>query len=121
MQNIEEKIAELRLTEAVQKDFFGSTGKLSIISKVFGSEIIQDNFANNPINLFYEDIEEEKMQEFDINHTSTVIGHHFDGLKMGMPLEITQKDYENGIKVLWQGRVVYEEADGEFDFIQSFE
>jgi len=113
MQNIEEKIAELRLTEAVQKDFFGSSGKLSIISKVFGSEIIQDSFANNSISFIYDDIEDEKVQEFDINHTSTVIGYHFDGLRMGIPMEIIQKEYDNSLKVLWQGRTVYEEIDGE--------
>lgn len=113
MQNIEEKIAQLRLAEAVQKDFFGSSGKISIISKVFGSEIIQDNFVNNSIGLLYEDLEEDKINEFDINHTSTIIGYHFDGLRMGIPLEIIQKEYDNSLKVLWQGRVVYEEIDGE--------
>lgn len=114
MQNIEEKIAQLRLAEAVQKDFFGSSGKISIISKVFGSEIIQDNFVNNSISFLYEETsEEEKINEFDINHTSVVLGYHFDGLRMGMPLEIIQKEYDNSLKVLWQGRVVYEEIDGE--------
>jgi len=113
MQNIEEKIAQIRLAEAVQKDFYGSTSKLLIISKVFGSEIIQDNFANNPTSFIYDDIEEDKVQEFDINHTSIIIGHHFDGLRMGIPLEIVQKEYDNSLKVLWQGRVVYEEIDGE--------
>lgn len=113
MQNIEEKIAQLRLAEAVQKDFFGSTGKISIISKVFGSEIIQDNFANNSISMLYEDIEEYKINEFDANHTSTIIGYHFDGLRMGIPLEIIQKEYDNSLKVIWQGRIVYEEIDGE--------
>jgi len=113
MQNIEEKIAELRLAEAIQKDLFGSSGKISIISKVFGSEIIQDNFINNSIGFLYEDIEEDKVNEFDVNHTSTIIGYHFDGLRMGIPLEIIQKEYDNSLKVLWQGRVVYEEIDGE--------
>lgn len=113
MQNIEEKIAQLRLAEAVQKDFFGSTGKISIISKVFGSEIIQDNFMNNSIGLLYEVTEEDKINEFDVNHTSTILGYHFDGLRMGIPLEIIQKEYDNSLKVLWQGRIVYEEIDGE--------
>jgi hypothetical protein len=113
MQNIEEKIANLRLAEAVQKDFFGQTGKIAIISKIFGSEIIQDNFDSKGINYLYEEIEENKINEFDMNHTSSVIGYHFDGLKMGMPLEIVLKENYNSIKVLWQGRVVYEEADGE--------
>lgn len=113
MQNIEEKIAQLRLAEAMQKDFFGSTGKLSIISKIFGTEIIQDNFVNNSVDFMCEGIEEEKINQFDINHTSIIIGHYFDGLKMGIPLEIIQKQYDNSLKVLWQNRVVYEEIDGE--------
>jgi hypothetical protein len=114
MQNIEEKIAELRLTEALQKDLFGQTGKISIISKVFGSEIIQDNFVSNPITFLYEDIDnEDKIEEFDINHTTVSIGYHYDGLKMGIPLEIILKEYDNSLKVLWQGRVVYEECDGQ--------
>jgi len=114
MQNIEEKIAELRLAEALQKDFFGQTGKISLISKIFGSEIIQDNFANNSISYLYEDISnEEKIGEFDINHTTVSIGYHYDGLKMGIPLEIISKEYDNSLKVLWQGRVVYEECDGQ--------
>ena len=28
-------------------------------------------------------------------------------------MEIIQKDYDNSLKVLWQGRTVYEEIDGE--------
>ena len=111
MQNIEEKIASLRLTEAIQKDFYGKTGKIFIICRVFGSEIIQDNFSSNPIRFLYEDTEEDKVNEFDENHTSTIIGYHYDGLKMGIPMEITIKDYNNSIKVMWQGRTVYEEAD----------
>lgn len=113
MQNIEEKIAELRLAEAVQKDLFGQSGKIAIISKVFGSEIIQDNFDSKNISYLYDEIEDNKVQEFDINHTSSVIGYHFDGLKMGIGLEIILKENYNSVKVLWQGRVVYEEADGE--------
>lgn len=113
MQNIEEKIVELRMAEAIQKDLFGQTGKISIISKVFGSEIIQDNFSTNPIGFIYDDIEEEKVPEFDIGHTSYVIGYHFDGLRLGIQLEIIQKDYDNSLKVFWQNRVVYEESDGE--------
>jgi len=113
MQNIEEKIVELRMAEAVQKDFFGNTGKISIISKVFGSEIIQDSFSGNSIRSMYEDIEEKEVPEFDINHTSTIIGYSFDGLRMGIPLEIVQKEYDNSLKVFWQNRVVYQEIDGE--------
>lgn len=113
MQNIEEKIAELRMAEAIQKDLFGNAGKISIISKVFGSEIIQDNFSNNPISIIYEDIDDDKVREFDVNHTSSIIGYHFDGLRIGVPLEIIQKEYDNSLKVFWQNRVVYEEIDGE--------
>ena len=79
MRKVEEKIVEIRMAEAIQKDLFGQTGKISIISKVFGSEIIQDNFSSNPISFIYDDIEEEKVPEFDIGHTSYVIGYHFDG------------------------------------------
>ena len=92
MRSIEEKIIELRLAEAVQKDFFGQSSMLHTIVKSLGSEIIQDNFPNSTLDFMNDDYVEDKVREFDINHTSTIIGYHFDGLRMGFSLEILYKE-----------------------------
>lgn len=113
MQNIEEKIAELRLTEAIQKDLYGQSGKLFTIVKTLGSEIIQDNFLNNQIDYFNDEVSEDKINEFDLNHTSTIIGYHFDALRFGFALEIVYKENYSKLQVLWQSRTVYQEEDGQ--------
>ena len=113
MRSIEEKIIELRLAEAVQKDLFGQSSILHTIVKSLGSEIIQDNFPNSTLDFMSDDYLEEKVREFDINHTSTIIGYHFDGLRMGFSLEILYKENYGSLKVIWQNRTVYEECDGE--------
>ena len=110
----EDRIQRIRLEEASKKEYFGPTSKFIFVVKLLGSEIVQDNFPSESISSFYEDlyISENKVNEFSEDHTSSIIGYQYDGLRLGLPIEIIYKESMSNIKVFWKNRIVYEETDG---------
>lgn len=112
--NVENKIKEQRLAEAINKDLFGPQGKLSIICQMFGNPIIEDVFGADQTDLVYFDIEEEdKMKTFSTDHTSYLLGYFYDGINLGNGLEIKYLLNESEIKLYHRGYVKYHELSNE--------
>ena len=112
----EDRIQNLRIEEASKKDYLGPTSKFITIAKVLGTEIIQDNFPDEGISFWEEDsYDENKVNEFSEDHTTSLVGYQYDGLRLGLPVEIIFKENYSNIKVFWQNRCVYEETDGSLE------
>jgi len=112
--NIENKIKEQRLALALNKNFFGPQGKLSIICQMFGNSIIEDYFGRDQTDLVYGDIEEKNQFEtFSEDHTSCLLGYFYDGINLGNHLEIKYLINENEIKLYYKGYVKYHELANE--------
>lgn len=110
-----QNIEQIRLQEATTKELIGADSKLVYIVKVLGSEIIQDNFIDNSITSFYDDLESDNndnINTFSDDHTSTIIGYTFDALRYGICLEIIYKENLGSMKVFWNNRCVFEEYHG---------
>jgi hypothetical protein len=109
----EDRIQKIRLEEAAKKDFIGPTSKFIVIAKALGSEIVQDNFPDEGLSFWDDEVyDQNKIHEFSDDHTSTIIGYQYDGLRLGLPVEIMYKENYSNIKVFWKNRIVYEETDG---------
>ena len=112
--NIENKIKEQRLALALNKNFFGPQGKLSIICQMFGNSIIEDYFGRDQTDLVYGDIEEKNQFEtFSEDHTSCLLGYFYDGVNLGNHLEIKYLINENEIKLYYKGYVKYHELSND--------
>lgn len=112
--NIENKIKEQRLAEAINKDLFGPQGKLSIICQMFGNPIIEDVFGGDQTDLIYFDAEEENdIKTFSEDHTSYLLGYFYDGVNLGNHLEIKYLINEAEIKLYHKGYVKYHEISNE--------
>ena len=119
----EDQIKLLRLTEAQSNNYFGPNSKFVYIAKVLGQEIIQDNFPEDSSLPSYDDFweenntnsEETKIGEFSDDHSTTMVGYQYDGLRFGIPLEIIYKENVNSVTVYWQGRIVYQEQYEELE------
>ena len=112
--NIENKIKEKRLAEALNKDFFGPQGKLSVICQVLGDPIIEDFFDGDQSELLYFNVEEEnEAKTFSEDHMTSLLGYFYDGLNTGNHLEIKYLIQENEIKLYHKGYLKYHELANE--------
>jgi len=111
---IEQRIIEQRTTEAIKKNLMGYEGKIFLISKILGKEIIKENEASEVLD-FYNNYDEDpnSLPTFHEDASSYCIGHSFDGLGYGYHLNITFMEYENSIKLWFKGYLCYHEEGGD--------
>ena len=111
--SIESRIQEQRTNEAIKKNYMGMEGKLYLIAKYAGDEIVKQSEA--PEILDFDSIYETDpvgIPYLDEESYSTVLGYNFNGLPNGLHLEITTSEYENKITVYYKSYLVYQEEGG---------
>lgn len=111
--SIESRIQEQRTNEAIKKNYMGMEGKIYLIAKYVGDEIVKQTEA--PEILDFDSIYETDpvgIPYLDEESYSTVQGYHYNGLSNGLHLEITTSEYENSIKVYYKSYIVYHEEGG---------
>ncbi len=117
----ERLIKEKRTIEATKKNLLGPTGKVGCIAKYLG-EPIRDHdggfgYEVSYLPNFYDEEEEDEenetmLPEFDNVNTFTV-GFYFDGLKVGMNIEIKYLDETRELSVQYKGYLVFSEVAGD--------
>lgn len=111
--SIESRIQEQRTNEAIKKNYMGMEGKLYLIAKYAGDEIVKQ--SETPEILDFDSIYETDpvgIPYLDEESYSTVLGYNFNGLSNGLHLEITTSEYENKITVYYKSYLVYQEEGG---------
>ena len=111
--SIESRIQEQRTNEAIKKNYMGMEGKIYLVAKYAGDEIVKQTEA--PEILDFDSIYETDpvaIPYLDEESYSTVQGYHYNGLSNGLHLEITTSEYENLIKVYYKSYLVYHEEGG---------
>ena len=112
----EQQIKEKRTVEAIQKEYMGFQGKLVCIAKNLGHEILDQGVVSETLS--YDDFWKtsgEDIQEIDIESNVDCVGWFFDGLGMGVNLEIFVFENDKKIKVAYESQNVYEEVSGELE------
>lgn len=112
--DIEARILEQRTTEATKKNLMGYQGKIFLISKLLGHDLVKESEGSEVLDFYsmYEEEDSNQMPTFGEDHYSYSIGHSFDGLSYGYHLNITFMEYENTIKLWYKGHLVYSESAG---------
>jgi hypothetical protein len=108
--DIEQRIIEQRTTEATKKNLIGYEGKLYLIARFLGDEIIKQSEEQQFLN--YEDFEEEEIQTLDENTVTTKLGYFYTGTKHANNIEIYTDDYFGEIRVFYKGILCYKETGG---------
>jgi len=113
--DIEKRIVEERTTEATKKNLMGYQGKIFLVSKILGHEMIKE--SEGPEYLDFESIYEDNtdndnIQTYSDDSYSYSIGHSFDGLSYGYHINIMFMEYENSIKLWYKGNICYHEEAG---------
>jgi hypothetical protein len=112
----EQLIKEKRTIEASKKEYMGPKGKLAIISRFLGTEIIQQGEGNRYIK--YDNFWEGEKKDFELVDENTPInslGFYFYGLNYSCNIEIYYIENEKLIKVIYEGQKAYEEINGELE------
>jgi hypothetical protein len=112
----EQQIKEKRTVEAIQKEYMGFQGKLVCIAKNLGNEILDQGGVSETLS--YDDFwktSDDEIQEMDMESNVDCIGWFFDGLGMGVNLEIFVFENDKKIKVEYDSQNVYEEVSGELE------
>jgi len=112
----EQQIKEKRTVEAIQKEYMGFQGKLVCIARNLGHEILDQGVVKETLS--YDDFWKtsgEDIQEMDIESNVDCVGWFFDGLGMGVNLEIFVFENDKKIKVAYESQNVYEEVSGELE------
>jgi len=112
----EQQIKEKRTVEAIQKEYMGFQGKLVCIARNLGHEILDQGVVSETLS--YDDFWKtsgEDIQEMDIESNVDCVGWFFDGLGMGVNLEIFVFENDKKIKVAYESQNVYEEVSGELE------
>ena len=111
--NIEERIREQRTSEATRKNFMGIEGKICLIARFLGSQII--NQGDSPEYLDYDSFyttDPNEIPTFDDEFSSNEVGYSFDGLSRGVHMNITYIESQAIIKLWYKGYLVYHEEEG---------
>lgn len=131
--HVENAIKEKRTIEATKKNLMGQTGKFASILQVFGEKIIRQGGGISSGNyLEYEHDDDDVFEEYE----STLSGQNgplmyrdeikemdddvafeegmlFDGLSMGIHLEIIYWNNDNELIVNYKGNKIFYEVAGE--------
>lgn len=111
--NFEDRIKEIRTTEATKKNLIGMEGKLYLIARFLGHEIISQSSDQSFLDNFWEDVtENDDIPILDESTRSSKLGYYFDGMSRGHHLEIYTNDNINEIKMYYKGNIFYHESFG---------
>lgn len=111
--NFEDRIREQRTTEATKKNLIGMEGKIYLIARFLGHEIISQSDEQNFLDDFLEgDYDQEKIFTLDENTSTRKLGYCFDGMSRGYHIEIYTDDNLNEIKLYYKGIIFYKESFG---------
>ena len=113
--SIEARIKEQRTIEATKKNLIGMEGKIYLIARFLGNEIIYQNSDQNFLEDYESDFDEYTMPILDDSTISNLIGYNFYGLNYGHNLEIVTEDYSMTIKLYYNGKIVYKESSGDIE------
>jgi len=114
----EQTIKEKRVIEATKKEYIGSYGKLAIICKSLGDQIIdQGDSYRNFFNYddFWKNNEEENIASLDENLNLNSLGYYFYGLNYSCNIEIFYFENQKKIQVKYDNELVYKEINGDLD------
>lgn len=112
--DLESRIIEQRTTEAIKKNLMGYEGKIFLVSKILGNELVKESEGSEVLDFdeIYQEPDENSLPTFADDSYSYSIGHSFDGLSYGYHINITFMEYENTIKLWYKGYLVYSETAG---------
>ncbi len=113
--SIEARIKEQRTIEATKKNLIGMEGKIYLIARFIGSEIVYQSEEQSTLDDYYDQSDEYTIPVIDDSTISNVVGYSFSGLNYGHNLEIFTEDYSMTIKLYYEGRIVYKESSGELE------
>lgn len=142
IEELENRIREQRLLEANSKGLVGSSGKIGIVLMTLGHEVVgqggksygwweeeEENYEeprNNfelmekiPIMDVDGNIRPEGPEWSEINggdfYSTRRVGFHFDGLGMGMHMEILYEEDSSSLTLTHRGVLSYREVMGELE------
>jgi hypothetical protein len=112
--SIESRIQEQRTNEAIKKNYMGQEGKIYLIAKYIGHEIVRDSENSETIDFdsMFENNDGNTIPVLDEDAYSFGLGYNYNGLEFGYHLEITCMDFEQIIKLYYKGFLVYHEENG---------
>jgi hypothetical protein len=113
--SIEARIKEQRTIEATKKNLIGMEGKIYLIARFLGNEIVYQSSEQNYLDDYENNIDEYTIPVIDDSTVSNVIGYNFSGLNYGHNLEIVTEDYSMTIKLYFNGRILYKESSGDLE------
>lgn len=117
MHNKEELIREQRISEAMINGYIGQQGKFSYILRWLGDPIVEQNDLCNYSDEWrfdvYDQSDKDVMPELTEDTVTSEIGYFFDGLKYGYNIDLKYDNLTREIKVIYDGKVVYKEENGE--------
>lgn len=115
MHSKEDIIREQRISEAMINGYIGQQGKFAYILRWLGYPIVEQNDlieANYELDV-YEQHAEETLPELSEDVSAREIGYYFDGLKYGYNIDMKYDNFSKEIKVVFDGKIVYKEENGE--------
>jgi len=120
MRTKEDIIRDKRTVLATQKHYMGAAGKIGLIARILGDQIITQGgggFLEGVIgvDMQYEDLgrefnDDDELPTYDPTGGYSSSGFLFNGYSRGYHLEVKFTDEE--IEVRWKGFVVYREESG---------
>lgn len=105
------RLIERRQAQAVMNKV---TAKLTVIAEFLGQPIVHDGTGphDDPYDPFWAP-EPEIVRTLDEADGTRSIGFHYDGLRIGRNFEIRHLTEDRDIRATMDGRVVYQEVEGE--------
>lgn len=116
----EKAIQEQRTNQAIRENYMGSAGKIGMIAKWMGSEIISETGGLYDVNYLPQSEEDTDGLPVAEDTYLSLEGYVFDGLSRGMHLEIRYINKESKLTVDYRGYRVYTEIAGDIAAFAPF-
>ena len=138
-EELEARIREQRVLEANKKGLVGVSGKIGVVLKSLGQDIVSQGYADDVLG-WGDGVEPRNASEFmktiptievdgnqrpetnewgeigeEIPYSTRKIGIHFDGLGRGMHMEIMYDEDKSELSLTHKGFLAYREVMGEID------
>lgn len=109
-------IREQRENEAKKKNLSGYNGKIAIILRYLGCPIVEQSMPD--VSTMYGN---QEIFEYEEECGQWIVGRIFDGLSMGVNIEIIYHDISGELTLTYNGYMVYQEVSSKLECYVPFE
>ena len=120
MNSKEQAIREQRTNQAIRDNYLGAAGKIGMIAKWLGSQIISETGGLYDVSYLEQPQEDTPGLPVAQDNYMSVEGYVFDGLSRGMHIEIRYLNSESKLTVDYRGYRVYTEIAGDLAAFAPF-